>query len=407
LFAPRLVEEPYLEFRNGLAFRGPRKGILTAGPYDFGKIPEINVVLLVHHKLKDRFERFWQTVDSGEPPYRGFTNTFGSKLTVLKESVFDATTTLKDWLGDESVKLPQYTVAVVCLPDSEIEKDYFGLKTAVKSRGPRAQLLRETTLGKPPPGYIALGLGNGVYAKAGGTPWQLRDPLAPGGLFIGIGFAIAPGASGNSGIYYGVVEVFDKFGKLVEVDAQAYSLQGLQRSEGLYIPTESLAGVLNSIIKRLNPLSITVHKSGRFHKDELKAFESIEVKHALVHLEFSNSYRVYDDSDPKMAVFRGLLISDVEDQNRGILMTTGNVNDVTVQRHLMGTPRPIEVNVTKNTLGTTLQQIAEQVVKLTKLNWNSLATEIREPITIKYSNAAAGFASRGYKETFYDIRDLI
>ena len=408
MFSPSLVDEPYLEFRNGLAFRGPRRGILTAGPYDFGSIPEVKVVLLVHHKLKDRFSRFWQMVDGGEPPYRGFANTFGSRLSVLKESVYDATTTIQDWLSAESFKLPPFTVAVVCLPDAEIEKNYYGLKTAVKSQGPRAQLLRETTLDKPSPGYIALGLGTAVYAKAGGTPWRLRDPLAPGGIFIGIAFAIAPQkGSVAAEIYYGVVEVFDKFGKLIEVNAQAYPLQGLQRSEGLYIPTESLTGVLSSIIKRLSPLSITVHKSGPFHRDELRVFESVEVKHALVHLQFSNVYRVYDESDPKMAAFRGLLLRDNEDENRGILLTTGNVNDVTIQRHFMGTPRPIEINVAKNTLGTTLQQIAEQAVKLTKLDWNSLHTAVREPITIKYSNAAAGFASRGYKQTFYDIRELI
>lgn len=61
----------------------------------------------------------------------------------------------------------------------------------------------------------------------------------------------------------------------------------------------------------------------------------------------------------------------------------------TVARHLMGTPKSIEVNITKNSVGLPIEQFSEQVLKLTKLDWNTLASAVRRPITLRYAATAA------------------
>ena len=406
MFSPVLITEPLLEFRNGVTLRSPRRGMMNPGPYDYGKIPEVKVALLLRHELVSSFDKFWHVVVDGDAQsgYRGFAPTFGSKLTILKRSVYDQTTTLKDWITRESFNLPPHSVVLVCLTDEEVERNYFELKTAVMLQGPRAQLLTASVLNRASPGFIAIGLATGIYAKAGGTPWRLVDPLAPSGLFVGLGFAIA---KESSDIYFGVVEVYDRFGKLVEVTAEAYKSPMFRSTEGLFIPQGNLTEILQGIKSRLNPLFLIAHKSGQFHKEELAAFDKLALPQALVHLEFSNAYRLYDSKDPKLAAFRGLLAKDTESSGRGILLTTGNINDTFVVRHQMGTPRAIEVNVQKNTVGSTLEQLSDQVLKLTKLDWNTLATAVRKPITITYAATAAGFAAEGYTRTVYDVRDLI
>ena len=165
--------------------------------------------------------------------------------------------------------------------------------------------------------------------------------------------------------------------------------------------------MMQDLKARLNPLFLIVHKSGSFHREEHAAFEQLGLPYALVHLELTNCYRLYDADDSKLAAFRGLLARDNENANRGILLTTGNVNDTFLQRHSMGTPRAIEVNVERNTVNFTLDQFSEQVLKLTKLDWNTLATSVREPITIKCSNVAAKLAASGFDKVIYDVRDLI
>ena len=297
------------------------------------------MVLLVHHKLEAQFDRFWALVERGEiqSGYKGFVQTFGSRLTILKKNVYDATEKVVNWASRESFNLPPYSVVVVCLPDIDVETNYYELKKAVMLQGPRAQLLFASTLERPSPGFIAVGLATAIYAKAGGTPWRLLDPSAPGGLFLGLGFAMG---KENNSIYYGVVEVYDRFGKLIEAHAQTYDLPfSSNSSEGLFIPTASLSQILGDIQTRLRPLSLIVHKSGPFHREELAAFDGQSVPQGLVHLELSNPYRLYDIDDQKFAAFRGLLASDGEDPNRGIMLTTGNVNDTFVQRHALGTPR--------------------------------------------------------------------
>ena len=406
VFIPVQIEEPLLEFRNSVSMRSPRRGILKVGAYDFGRIPEVRVVLLVHHKLETDFSRFWTLVEKGETQsgYKGFASTFGSKLTVVKRSVYDATENLVQWVGQQSFNLPPFAVVIICFPDSDIEKNYYELKKAVMLQGPRAQLMFASTLERPSPGFIAVGIATAIYAKAGGTPWRLLDPLAPGGLFLGLGFAM--GQNSNS-IYFGVVEVYDRFGKLIEAHAQTYDLPFSQKSEGLFVPAGNLSQILGGIKERLKPLFIIVHKSGQFHEEELSVFDSLSLPLGLIHLEFANPYRLYDTEDQKLAAFRGLLARDIENEYRGILLTTGNINDTYIQRHAMGTPRSIEVNVVRNTVNFTLAQYSEQVLKLTKLDWNTLATAVRKPITVGYAQAAAGFRSSGYDRTFYDIRDLI
>src|SRR2546421_91399 len=75
VFSPVLIPEPLLEFRNGVTMRSPRRGMLSLGPYDYGKIPEVKVALLVHNKLENEFDRFWKIVDVGDPlsGFNGFT----------------------------------------------------------------------------------------------------------------------------------------------------------------------------------------------------------------------------------------------------------------------------------------------------------------------------------------------
>ncbi|MDG6934573.1 MAG: hypothetical protein JRN68_07715 [Nitrososphaerota archaeon] len=404
MFDPILIEEPFLEFKNGITYRGPRRGILNAGPYDFSAVPESKICLLYEFSLAATLEKFWSLVDNGDPSmkYRGYTNTFGSNLRVVKKEAWDRTSKIDTWFTSMIQDLEKRTMVLLCLPDDVLKNNYLALKTICRMSGHRIQFLRESTLGRAAIGYIALAVATAIYAKVDGNPWRLRDPLPPSALYLGIAFARP---MDNTKIYYGIVDIFDRYGKLVEAHARAYPLDNAQ-SGGLFIPHDSLLEILQTL-KSLNPLFIIVHKSSSVHSQEKHAFEEIRIPNAILHLETNNPYRLYDISGERMSVFRGLLVKDTDNPRRAMLYTTGNVNDTFVEMHRLGTPRTIEINIESNNLQMTIEQFAEQILKLTKLDWNSLHTEIRLPITLKYANRAAQMTSANPAVKFYDIRDLM
>lgn len=85
------------------------------------------------------------------------------------------------------------------------------------------------------------------------------------------------------------------------------------------------------------------------------------------------------------------------------LFTTSFINISTSRDQ---TPRPLELEVEENATPYSVRDFAQQVLGLTKLDWNTTDLEIRMPITIKYARKVAAL-TQYLAFTVTDVRDLM
>lgn len=277
--------------------------------------------------------------------------------------------------------------------------------------------------------FLLMNIATAIYAKIGGIPWKLASSLLPlPGLFIGISFVRRrEQASDKETIYYGAVEVLDKYGQHLVTEIRLHAIPTSDfKTKGLFIPYEEMCKLLTSILERYNkPPLIVVHKSAKFVEDEeLRAIREItqqyseedyRISYAALHIKRDVIYRLFDHQADDLSPLRGTLIVDkasLQTKNwRLILFTTGR-QESSRKRTKLGTPKPLEIAVEEIIAPLNHFDLAYQTLALTKLDWNTTELEIRTPITLKYSHRAARLASCMLAEeapnyTIGDIRDLM
>jgi len=458
-FVYKRLDEPLLRFRNNMRFSEPRIGLKKAGPYDSYEHAnsEFTIGLIAEKELYDNSKRLIEKLLTGLP--RGFYEGFGRILRVRgltlssekkvylekDQPLTEIYEEMKSVYLDLVDSLPSPSTVLIVLPDKAVEHLYHEIKALrfmVYNKIVRIQIIREKTLrsvlfDNELLNFTLFNLASGIYAKSGGIPWLLDEPLIPSGLFIGIAFTRPrqdQETNRQESFYYGVLTVHNKWGKFLDtiirgIRTDLSRLEDLMRrygTRGLFVPkkemTEMLRHTINQIKDRTGqpPSLVILHKSAPFHKDEVEAIHDIAseygIKYGLVHIERNNLYRGFNMGQHLGNPTRGDIVIDDEYPGKAILFTTGctqsidNWNRVRIKpRNRPGTPRPIEINIQENTTPLTIDKLAQQILALTKLDWNNTEIEVREPITIKYARKVAKL-----KQLFtnlqlerIDIRDLM
>ena len=440
LFRYDRLQEPLLRFFLNKKFANPRIGLRRAGPYDAERHrdEEINVGVIAERSMIPNLKRFVQHLIEGFNYYLGFRKTFKVKNISLGEddikeisyiTSFNDISSIENAYFELADRLPDRSVIIIGLNDELIERNYANIK-ALKFRyirkTIRLQLIRRSTLEKALMDPTALeftlfNMGTATYAKMGGIPWVLDQQLIPAGIFVGIAFTKPKIKRSNNRrkelFYYGILAVYNKFGKYIDMNARAITVETDKylSTKGLYIPKSDMTAMINQIISEYRPPVLVVHKSARFHKDEIEAIGHVlddkEIRYSLIHVEASNLYRGYGEEEHDGTAVRGDLILDNEFKNRAILFTTGCIQgkQKILRRSKPGTPRPIELEIEENTTSFSPKDFAEHVLGLTKLDWNTTDLEVRMPITLKYARRIAMLIpyliSSGRLVT--DVRDLM
>jgi len=406
-FSYNVLDEPYLRFKYAIS-KNPRD-VIRHKPYVFrASSRDIHVKVIIDKAIKNEFFNFFKKLRDGYagnyitwPGLRALT---GAELSLSDSDIISLDS--QDYIYEDALKKimtvsseRDKNVVIFFVVPRLMGKFYYKIKALALQKQVPVQFLLKDTLTKEPLEFTLMNIGVALIAKLGGIPWILRNPLTQtNSLFVGIAFHVD---HESKDIYYGVVEVFDKFGKQLECKIKMYkSLSRIHSIRGLYIPKKDMENILEDLIEKYEPREIIFHKSATFHKEEKEAIGNIcrrkNIQYALVHIERSNPYRVYGVNNEGYVIspLRGTVVLDKYNMNRAILLTTGIVmlDGKLRMWHDLGTPRPLEIMIEENTTRYSIREISEQVLALTKLDWNTTEISLRVPITLKYSNKAAKLA---------------
>jgi hypothetical protein len=270
------------------------------------------------------------------------------------------------------------------------------LKAAAMRYSRPIQLVRRTTWDpgfKPPGGEKkrslqdeatrAWNLHTAVYYKAGGIPWRLpRDPGDVDTCYVGITFYRS---TDRETLQTSVAQVFNQRGDGVIVRGAAAKVSHNDRQP--HLARGDAQSLLTEALRRYRsehgnlPARAVLHKTSSYTPDELTGFRAAADDADITTLEMlwlpaSDPARLFRPA--QHPPLRGTLLS-LDDQ-RHVLYTRGSVPFYgTYPGMYIPSPLPFRLVETESSP----EYLADEILALTKMNWNQTQLDARQPITIR------------------------
>jgi hypothetical protein len=292
----------------------------------------------------------------------------------------------------------------------------FDLHDAVKgitaSLGIPSQIvLEDTATTKPHRCSVAWTLGTALYAKAGGVPWKLAA-AEPRTAYIGISYALRPGPAGHPRFVTCCSQIFDAEGSGLEFVAYETSEDRIAiRGRNPFLDRGQMRAVMaRSLTLYLDrhcgqpPRRVVVHKSTQFRDAEIDGcFDALsstgEVE--LIQVIDDTPWRGVQLGPPKGGTRTGRAVPTNYPCRRGtiihlggyetLLWTQGDAPDVAYAgsyfKEGVGIPRPL---LLRRWAGRgPADPMADEILALTKMNWNNDALYDTLPTTLRYAQTLA------------------
>ena len=229
---------------------------------------------------------------------------------------------------------------------------------------------------------IAWNLHTALYYKAGGVPWRLiRDSTQLTTCYVGISFYKS---LDHSRVMTSISQVFNQRGEGVIVRGGAAKISKEDRQPHLSVG--DARKLLNQSLERYRevhrnfPARVVLHKSSSFDRDEIEGFTEAVEHNRLDHYDFvslgESTIRVFRNGE--YPALRGTLLN--LDARTHALYTRGGV-DFFETYPGMYVPVPLLFRCEDTT--ETSRTIAQELLALTKMNWNNTQFDGREPITVR------------------------
>jgi hypothetical protein len=222
-----------------------------------------------------------------------------------------------------------------------------------------------------------------LYYKGNRTiPWRLvEDNAKPPSCYIGIGFYKSrDGETVSSSL----AQVFDEFGHGIILRGTPVSIDKKNRRPYLSETQayELLRDALDEYDRALQhmPARVVIHKSSHFRDSEQVGFRRALKEKGIRSRDFvaitGTDIRLFGDKNypPK----RGTLLTMSESD--GILYTRGTVD---FYKTYPGMYVPSPIRVTAYDQDSSLESLCEEILGLTKMNWNNTQLDGRLPITLE------------------------
>ena len=264
---------------------------------------------------------------------------------------------------------------------SQMKSEAMVVKLPVQILEPRTYLGESQKVDPSTPWNLATGL----YYKAGGIPWRPSDP-EPSTCYIGIEF-FRDKTTSDAKMRTCVAQVFSDMGEGLVLRGTRFVHEGgphksPRMDEGTSQQLVNDALELYHRHNRAHPRRVVIHKSSHFVSPEIKG-----IRGALAEIESFDLLTIFPRADVQFVrhgiqpALRGMMVS--LDRKRFTLQTVGYVPFLNVYPG-MRIPRSLEVVHHEGDSGP--NKLANDILKLTKLNWNSARFASALPSTLMYAN---------------------
>lgn len=228
-----------------------------------------------------------------------------------------------------------------------------------------------------------------LYYKAGGTPWRIvREASQFTACYVGVSFYKT---LDNSRLMTSTAQVFNELGDGIILRGGSAAISKDDRQP--HLQQADAFTLLNNALKAYRtehhtlPARVVLHKTSTFSQGELEGFkEALRANNvnSADFLSIGDSFtRLYRSG--KYPPLRGTLLSLNERSH--VLYTRGAV-DFFATYPGMYVPRPLSFRCEE--VERTPKFLAQEILALTKMNWNNTQFDNDEPITVKAARKVGG-----------------
>lgn len=298
-------------------------------------------------------------------------------------------TKLQGKIMHQTLQPVEETIETSTKQDKNIETDFRRLlKAKAMSIGKPIQLILQDSLepykeksGRQDDATKAWNFCTALYYKANHTPWRLiRDNSKVTACFVGISFYRS---RDRKQVHTSLAQLFDDLGNGVILRGSPVDISDDDRQPHLRSDQASalLAGVIKEYetIHKTNPARVVIHKTSNFNDAEMEGFYAAAKELRISYVDYitilDSSTRVFRNG--LYAMPRGTHI-EVDDKTH-LLFTKGSVEYYQTYPG-MYVPRPIEIRIVES--DESAKVICDEIMSLTKMNWNNTQIDGKYPITI-------------------------
>lgn len=284
------------------------------------------------------------------------------------------------------------------------ENTYFDLHDSLKlyavKKGLHLQFIEDKSIKYNDQAKVKWWLSLGIYVKSNGTPWKVKTDNTET-AFVGLGYAVRQNARNK--VVLGSSQIFDGNGNGLRFLLQPiekpvfYNKNPFMSKEDAFRLVTNIRNTYHKIDPVIGLKKLVLHKTTHFTRDEMdgicNALEGIDNIELLQIQQFSNWRAIklrkkQDGSGHEFDGFpidRGTIIQ--LDEFSFLLWTHGLVqsNELTKPYYQgkRGIPTPLLIKRFRGT--DPIETVANDILKLTKMNWNGAELYKTMPVTIDFS----------------------
>lgn len=318
---------------------------------------------------------------------------------------------LKSKIDNLSLRSTDIDCVVIYIPDQwknfrelKNENTYYDLHDSLKlycvKKGLRIQFIEDKSINYHDQAKIRWWLSLGLYVKSNGTPWKIKTDNTET-AFIGLGYAIRQNARYK--VVLGSSQIFDGYGNGLKFLLQPiekpifYNKNPFMSKDDAFKLISNIRNTYHKIDPVIGLKKLVLHKTTHFTGAEMEgisnALEGIDNIELLQIQQFSNwrAIKLFKNlNENKHELYgypieRGTVIQ--LDDFSFLLWTHGLVESQELNgkyyQGKRGIPAPLLIKRFRGT--DPIETVANDILKLTKMNWNGAELYKTFPVTIDFS----------------------
>lgn len=365
----------------------PRQGLKQFGPYDsnlFGKA-HIRCGIIYPVTMGDIKTRLVDGLANGDSGFVGFQRLFRVPLSFAEERSMSVENT-QQIRGASSELGSQDLDLVFILTSRRNSPLYQACKGELLGNGvPSQVIVGERLRDSNQRPWVLENIALAGYAKVGGTPWVVANPMKQQQLVLGVSRV----QDISKRFLVGFVTLFTQDGDFLLMHSKAPVLEWEEYVDGLTGLISEAMGEYHGL--KGVPDSIVVHLHKRPGYRELEAIQKAldglqeQIPYALVHLNEYSNFRLFDSNHPTYIPVSSLKVD--LGYYQALLLLDGRVGE---QRRKVGVPRVLDIAMDKrSTLPVEeFPNLVRQIHDFARVNWRGFnAAAI--PVTVNYARLIA------------------